>query len=81
MQRYAKAARAQQFAGQMPYHVVKYGILVHQDLEAVLDGNLQMLEDQRAIAFGQLSHDSVAKAEGDSAQSLPRLKPLTVSSD
>ena len=39
MQRYAKAARSQQLAGDMPYHLVKYGLLVYRDLELILDGN------------------------------------------
>ena len=38
----------------MPYDVVKYGLLVHQDLEEIImDGNFEMLKDQRAITLRQ----------------------------
>ena len=43
MSRYAKAARAQQLAREMPYHVAKYGIAVSLDREEILDGRIDLV--------------------------------------
>ena len=81
MQRYAKAARSQQLAGEMPFNVVKYGLLVKQDLEHIMDGNLDMLKDQRSITFQQLSNRPVAEVEADNLMSLLHLQPVPAFSD
>ena len=76
MQRYAKAARSQQLAGEMPYNVVKYGLLVAQDLEEIVDGNIEILRDQRAATLQQLSKKAVAEVESEQVMSLLRLHPV-----
>ena len=76
MQRYAKAARSQQLAGDMPYHLVKYGLLVYQDLELILDGNTTILQQQRGISFTQLDHRPVAQVEADAVLRLCCLQPV-----
>ena len=47
------------------YHLVKYGLLVYQDLELILDGNTTILQQQRGISFTQLDHRPVARVEAD----------------
>ena len=79
MSRYASPARAQQLAGEMPYHVVKYGIAVRQDLEEILDGLFDLLRARRKITFRQLSHASMAKVESHNAASLRHLQPPAAS--
>ena len=79
MQRYAKAARSQQLAGEMPYHIVKYGLLVFQDLELILDGDVAALRQQRTISIGQLDRRPVAQVEADAVLRLCCLQPPTVS--
>ena len=63
----------------MPYHVVKYGLAVRQDLEEILDGRLDLLRDQRKIDFSKLSHASAAKVESHNAASLLHLQPPAAS--
>ena len=43
-------------------------------------GKLDPLKDQRAITFGQLSHESVAKVEAHNLASLLHLQPQEASS-
>ena len=79
MQRYAKAARSQQLAGEMPYHVIKYGLMVFQVIELILDGDVAGLWQQRTISFGQLDRRPVAQVEADAVLRLCCLQPPTVS--
>ena len=79
MQRYAKAARSQQLAGEMPYHVIKCGLMVFQDIELILDGDVAALRQQRTISFGQLDRRPVAQVEADAVLCLCCLQPPTVS--
>ena len=79
MQRYAKAARSQQLAGEMPYHIVRYGLLVFQDIELILAGNVAALRQQRSISLGQLDRRPVAQVEADAVLPLCCLQPPTVS--
>ena len=77
MQRYAKAARSQQLAGEMPYHIVKYGLLVFRDIELVLDGDVAGLRQQRTISLMQLDRLPVAQVEADAALCLCCLQTPT----
>ena len=77
MQRYAKAARSQQLAGEMPYHVIRYGLLVFEDLESILAGDVSGLSQQRSMAFSQLDRRPVAQVEADNVLALCCLQPRT----
>ena len=79
MQRYAKAAISQQLVGEMPYHVIKYGLMVFQDIELILDGDVAALRQQRTISFGQLDRCPVAQVEADAVLRFCCLQPPTVS--
>ena len=79
MQRYAKAARSQQLAGEMPYHVVKYGLQVFQDMHLILAGDVNNLRSLREMAFGQLDRRPVAQVEADNDLRLCCLQPQKAS--
>ena len=79
MQRYAKAARSQQLAGEMPYHVVKYGLQVFQDMHLILAGDVTNLRSLRGLAFTQLDRRPVAQVEADAVLRLCCLQPQKAS--